>query len=605
MLNLDQKYLEFIENLQEGIWMIDPNSRTTFVNKFLANMLGYSKQEMIGKHLFEFMDTDAQKSAKKYLERRAQGLAESHLFEFTSRIGDKVYTSINTYPLVDNEGSFYGSVASISDISEKIALEKKSSELEFRFKSIFDNASVGVAILNNEKNVIQANPYFYKQLGFSHDDILPIDIRTLFSSSDAEEINTRLNDLFDGRESHLALEKEYILKDSSKKWGLLSFVIIKSANDTSSNIIFVIRDLTEEKLAKDAIQKQEALFKGVLDNSSAAITIWDRELRNIYHNQAAFHQVGRVAEQVPPRRHLREGLKNYPAFYDKWEKRLKLCFEKGNTYSFSDEDILNGKTVFSENNLNPIKDLNGNVFAAAIIFRDVTGRKRLEKQLHEKSNFTALGEMAAKISHQIKSPLASIAMNMELLEQEKNLTDKQNHVITITKDAIKRLNNLLSDILNTTHEFQLHKSSFDIFSLINQIILLLHSSTEGKGIVLKNNVQSKFLNGDSEKIFAALLNMVENSLDAIGQNGEIDIYSQNNFDRGLFELFIKDSGNGIQDKDKLFDLFYTTKPKGTGFGLPIAKNIMENHGGNVVLVSSKAGETIFKLTLPLDDKDKK
>lgn len=605
MLNLDQKYLEFIENLQEGIWMIDPNAKTTFVNKYLANMLGYSKQEMIGKHLFEFMDTDAQKSAKKYLERRAQGLAESHLFEFTSRIGNKVYTSINTYPLVDNEGSFYGSVASISDISEKIALEKKSSELEFRFKSIFDNASVGVAILNNEKNVIQANPYFYKQLGFAHDDIFPIDISTFFSSSDAEEINTRLNDLFEGRESHLALEKEYILKDSSKKWGLLSFVIIKSANDTSSNIIFVIRDLTEEKLAKDAIQKQEALFKGVLDNSSAAITIWDRELRNIYHNQAAFHQVGRVAEQVPPRRHLREGLKNYPAFYDKWEKRLKLCFEKGNTYSFSDEDILNGKTVFSENNLNPIKDLNGNVFAAAIIFRDVTGKKTLEKQLHEKSNFTALGEMAAKISHQIKSPLASIAMNMELLEQEKNLTDKQNYVITITKDAIKRLNNLLSDILNTTHEFQLHKSRFDIFSLINQIILLLHPSTQGKGIVLKNNVQSKFLNGDSEKIFAALLNMVENSLDAIGQNGEIEIYSQNNFDLGLFELFIKDSGNGIQDKDKLFDLFYTTKPKGTGFGLPIAKNILEKHGGNVVLVSSKAGETIFKLTLPLDDKDKK
>ena len=100
----ERKYRQLVETLQEGVWAIDKDSKTTFVNSHMADMLGYRAEEMIGKALFDFMDEHGVEIARKNVERRKQGITEQHDFEFLRKDGTRIYTRLTTSPLTDENG---------------------------------------------------------------------------------------------------------------------------------------------------------------------------------------------------------------------------------------------------------------------------------------------------------------------------------------------------------------------------------------------------------------------------------------------------------------------------------------------------------------------
>jgi len=129
----ERKYRRLVENLQEGVWAIDAEAQTTFVNQRMAEMLGYSKAEMLGKHLFEFMDKRGIEIAQQNLERRRSGIKERHDFEFLRRDGTRIYTSMETSAITDREGNYQGALAGVMDVSDRRraeeALQRRAEEL--------------------------------------------------------------------------------------------------------------------------------------------------------------------------------------------------------------------------------------------------------------------------------------------------------------------------------------------------------------------------------------------------------------------------------------------------------------------------------------------
>jgi len=121
----ERKYRILVENMSEGIWQIDRHAITTFVNPHMAAMLGYEPEEMIGKHLFDFMDEQDAAKAQYYLERRQQGIREDHEFEFRRKDGSVVYASLLTAPIMDDRGNYTGATAAVQDITEKKRVEKE------------------------------------------------------------------------------------------------------------------------------------------------------------------------------------------------------------------------------------------------------------------------------------------------------------------------------------------------------------------------------------------------------------------------------------------------------------------------------------------------
>jgi two-component system cell cycle sensor histidine kinase/response regulator CckA len=155
----EKKYRELIEMLQEGIWVIDRGGLTTFVNPRMAEILGYAPGEMLGRHLFSFMDEVGVDECKRLLERRRQGISEQHDFEFLRKDGERVYARVETAPVVDENGCYAGAIAGVQDNTERRRAEDERRRLELQVQQAQKLESLGVlagGIAHDFNNLLQA-----------------------------------------------------------------------------------------------------------------------------------------------------------------------------------------------------------------------------------------------------------------------------------------------------------------------------------------------------------------------------------------------------------------------------------------------------------------
>ncbi|MHA1473062.1 MAG: PAS domain-containing protein, partial [Promethearchaeota archaeon] len=136
LIESEEKYRTLVEDSIEGIWVIDGEAKTTFVNNSMANMFGYEIDEMIGKSMYAFMDDEGIKAAENKFESRKDGIKEDHEFVFFHKSGKKVYTYLRTTPILGENGTFNGALAFVTDITQqKIAQEKIADMAKFPFEN--------------------------------------------------------------------------------------------------------------------------------------------------------------------------------------------------------------------------------------------------------------------------------------------------------------------------------------------------------------------------------------------------------------------------------------------------------------------------------------
>jgi len=124
----EKKYRQLVEIAQEGIWTIDANANTTYANPRMAEILGYMPEEMMGRHLFSFMDERGKEIAQIELDHRKQGIKEQHDFEFLRKDGQRIYTSLETSPIMDEAGNYIGALAVVADITARKRAEHQANE---------------------------------------------------------------------------------------------------------------------------------------------------------------------------------------------------------------------------------------------------------------------------------------------------------------------------------------------------------------------------------------------------------------------------------------------------------------------------------------------
>lgn len=228
--------------------------------------------------------------------------------------------------------------------------------------------------------------------------------------------------------------------------------------------------------------------------------------------------------------------------------------------------------------------------------------KNNTEELIKREKLAALGKMAAVLAHEIKTPLTSIKMNADIIAETLDLNDEDKENFEIMKTEINRLNNLVKDVLQFSRQMELNFSEVKLKDLIDNVHNQLSKKLNDKNIILVNNTENVRLEADTDKLKQVFINLIDNSIEAVNQNGLIEISSRRNNEDNSISILVKDNGSGIDPELNIFEPFFTTKASGTGLGLSVSQKIIEQHNGAFNLVTSKKGETIFEIKLPIEQK---
>lgn len=258
-------------------------------------------------------------------------------------------------------------------------------------------------------------------------------------------------------------------------------------------------------------------------------------------------------------------------------------------------DPRTGETFLSSTS--PLFDLSGKFLGTVHILRNISELKQIRERLATSERMAALGEVAAKVAHEIRNPLVSIGGFAQRLEHK--LDGNLKEYATIIAREVKRLEDILRDILGFVREVRLSMAPVNINTLVRDVLSLVETEIIERGIILETvfaEVPDILL--DMDRMREAFLNIVNNAIQAVGSHGKIKIltYPWN----GYMVVEIHDTGRGISEKDLpfIFDPFYTTKPTGTGLGLAITRRIIEEHKGKIEVKTKIEEGTTIKVFLP-------
>lgn len=227
-----------------------------------------------------------------------------------------------------------------------------------------------------------------------------------------------------------------------------------------------------------------------------------------------------------------------------------------------------------------------------------------EQQLIQSERLSALGQLAAELAHEIKNPLVTIGGFARRLSEKSDFNHDEKKYTDIIISEVKRLENLLKDILNYSRDIKSNFSDYDINTLIEEVLSSYESIFNESGILVKRELSASIhpLHIDTSQIKQVLVNILYNAVECMtGKAGFIAIKTEPlSGEEGGVTISISDTGGGIPPEilDNIFNPFFTTKIQGTGLGLSLSKKIVESHSGTIG-IDNRIGEgATFIINLP-------
>lgn len=361
--------------------------------------------------------------------------------------------------------------------------------------------------------------------------------------------------------------------------------------DLSKSFEFMINHLKETTDIESQLSLQQNLRKAL--DASSIVSIIDKNGKITYVNDK-FCDVSKYSKEelIGQRQDLLRSNKIHPpSFYaDLWSVISKGKIWRGEICNTAKD----GTLFWNDTTVVPFLDKYGKISEYVSIRNDITEQKNLTERLVRSERLSAIGELSARISHDIRNPLSIIKNECELLKLKNVIDEKQYHRINV---SINRITHQLDDVLEYLHNSPIDYSKFNLSDLLTEVINNLQVPSDVK---INTNGDETFMIGDKDKINIVLTNLIFNSIQALEDGGNIDI-TLSKTDADII-IQVQDSGTGITIKplEAIFEPLTTSKQKGTGLGLASVKNIVEQHDGTI---SVKNNPTTFTIKIPQNEEE--
>ncbi len=622
LMESEAEYRQLVELAQEGIWAVDNNFNTVFVNPHMAQMLGYTETEMIGKSIFDFLFKTDVEQATQYLSQFKQGMNGNFEHEFMRKDGSRVHTSIAATQIRDDEGSCLGTLALVSDITLRKKMENELRQETEKLETITESMGVGLTITSKDYHILWTNKVMKQIRG-----IPDLEGRTCYATynySDTVCPECGVKKVFEGKESD---SREFMVFDREKGENVWTQLIATPIKDKDGNVtaaLELVLPITERKKTELSLKNSEENFRNLAEQSPNMIFI-NQKGKVIYANTEAEEATGyKKKEFYSPKfnymdliapeskelvkslfiKHMKgEGVRPY---------EFKLISKKGRII-----DVINSTKLI---------DYNGEP-AVLGIETDITESKRLKQKLEKYSmhleglvkertaqleqaqaqlvkseRLAAIGELAGMVGHDLRNPLTGIK-NAAYFLKKKGTTcpeGQAKEMLEIIDKAINHSNNIINDLLDYSREMHLELTESEPCALLNEAMQMIQVPDRIK--IINHVLCETWVRVDANKMMRVFINLIKNAVDAMPEEGTLEITSRQT--RGKVEIAFADTGMGIPEEvlPKLFAPLFTTKAQGMGFGLAICKRVVESHGGTITVKTAVNKGTTFTITLPVKPK---
>lgn len=359
----------------------------------------------------------------------------------------------------------------------------------------------------------------------------------------------------------------------------------------------------------DSAGRGDILYANIIDSVGDGVITLDKDGGIILMNPAAEEITGvsrRLAQGNP-----------FPAMF-KAEQQLIEMVEKtrstGMTISDHDNIALKkpGVAVPVSATTSPLFTETGENVGTILVLRDLGNIRDLEQAVRQADRLSGLGTLAVGLAHEIKNPLGGIKGAAQLLEQELPEGSELKDYTRVMIKEVRRVNRIVEELLDLASPRKLELSSVNLHKILGDI-LVLQKRVTGKGITFRQQFDPSIppILADEALLTQLFLNLIKNSIEAVGESGTIQVASRvvsdytmtHNWERRsrIVAIDVADDGPGIpmEQIDHLFTPFYSTKTKGTGLGLAICQKIVSDHRGMIKVDSDPGRGTTFTVMLPL------
>ncbi len=226
-------------------------------------------------------------------------------------------------------------------------------------------------------------------------------------------------------------------------------------------------------------------------------------------------------------------------------------------------------------------------------------RAQVVDELESARQLAALGQFAAAIAHDIRTPLTSISLNVQILRRKLDLPDDDREHLEIALEELGRLDRSVAEILDFAKPVKLAAEPVDVRELLEAATRSMAPLLSEKGVALKCDPPSLLrIHGDAQRLRQVLVNLVDNAADASTPGTEV--YLRATGDGARIAIAVEDHGRGIgaADLPRIFEPFFTTRPDGTGLGLAICHKVVRAHGGELTVRSAVGEGSTFTILLP-------
>ncbi len=513
--------------------------------------------------------------------------------------GGRVDVAVTMLPIRDIDGSIIGLIKTARDPR----VERQIEDARLRLVAIVDSSSD--AIISEDLNgmVTSWNSAAERMFGYSREDVLGHSIMTLVPPDLQREQLEVMRRIMQG-EPVEHFDTQRLRKAGERIDVALTISPIRNSSGAIIGASQIVRDISERRRTEETRMRLAAIVESSDDaiiskDLDGIITSWNSGAKRIFGYEADEIVGHSVMRLIPRERHAEE-----PMILARLRAGQRV------EHYESKRRRKDGELIDVSLTISPILDSRGKVIGASKIARDITERKRAEVALIEKEKLAATGRMAAAIAHEVNNPLESIMNLAYLLTHDPGLPDKAAYYAGLLLQEVERA----SEITRRTLSFYRSPTlpgEVELAQLLDSVLRSKRQSVGEKGINVETEIRGEGkVWGLAGELGQVLSNLLENAIDAVGQNGRIRIRTRDLHALNSVVISVCDDGSGMSADtvDRMFEPFFTTKSsRGSGLGLWVTRGIVEKHNGSIRVRTNQSPRhhgTIFSVTLPRGATDK-